>query len=159
MEYTPVDVCADWSACMFAYKEHLLNAFLFIWSRELNAQQQTQDYAGRGIHPTWSQPSRKPALSNSVAAPSSLVSIFSDGWMELGGLHSPRSADCCGLLPWQCIGGVCGVYWHTGFLAGANFLLPRFPGSGWLFSGCGRCAPGCSTGWLGDCDPWPVPTF
>ena len=35
MECTPVIMCAHRSACMFAYKKHLFNAILAIWSQEL----------------------------------------------------------------------------------------------------------------------------
>ena len=110
-----------------------------------------------GIHPTCPQPSRRPAISNFIAHLSSTVSIvLSDGWVELGGLHGPRSADCCGLLSWQCVGGVCCVSWYPRFPAGADLLLPHLPGGGWLPGGRGRRAAGCATRWLGECDPWPV---
>lgn len=117
---TPL-VCADAEVCSCLHiKAVCKNAFLFIWNRELiegERQIWTQNVAE--FIPLFF---RNPAHSNSRCA---VFSRISDGWLGLGGLHSHRGAHCCGLLPWERMGGVRGVHRCAGFFAGADLLLPR----------------------------------
>lgn len=104
MECTPV-VCVHRSACMFAYKKHLLNAFLVIWRHGLTAAIRYLNnghkyYAERhcGIHYTCPQPSRKPVLSNFVVSLSSLVSISvmaEWSWVAYTALEVLIAVACC----------------------------------------------------------------
>lgn len=85
-----------------------------------------------------------------------LLSICSDGWLGLGNLHSAGSAHCCGMLPWERVGGVCGGCWYPRLPPGADFLLLGVLGCCWLFGGCSCRASSCTAGWLGEFDLSPV---
>lgn len=85
MECTPrLLLCTCSGAYTFAYKKHLFNVILLIWSRELKAgrntlsEQQPQDYVGLNP-PVEFIPPVHGLQGDLTASPSSLVSIFSDG--------------------------------------------------------------------------------
>lgn len=115
-----VCMCVDAEVCSCLHiKAVCKNAFLLIWKQELiEGERQIWMQNVAESHPTFLETCSLKLCRCAV------FSRISDGQLGLGGLHGRRGAHCCGLLPWERMGGVRGVHRCSGIFARADFLLP-----------------------------------